>query len=290
MKSIAIIGTGLLGGSFALAMRDFYPDTEIIAVNSRPETSQRAIELGIADSSVSIDEACSKADLVVLATPVTAILQMLPQILDKILYSAVVVDFGSTKSALCKSVAHHPKRGRYVALHPMAGTENSGPDAAFKELLPYKKLIICEQEKSDYDALDIVRSIFGNRLRMDIYYIHPEKHDLHLAYASHLSHITSFALANTVLRKQAVEPDVLRFAATGFRDTARLAKSPASMWSPVFEQNKEAVLEALQAYIDELKFIREKIQKNDTKELNRYIEKANDISPIIDRLSVSRIS
>ncbi|MCS7003920.1 MAG: prephenate dehydrogenase/arogenate dehydrogenase family protein [Cytophagales bacterium] len=285
MKKVAIVGTGLLGGSFALALRDFFSGISITAVNSTTQTTERAIELGIADKGSNLKEACREAELIVLAAPVTVILQILPEVLDYITASAVVVDFGSTKYAMCKRVAYHPKRGRYVALHPMAGTENSGPDAAFKELLIGKKLIICEQEKSDFDALDTVRYLFGARFSMDIYYIQPDKHDVYLAYASHLSHLTSFALANTALRKQYYEPDILKFAATGFRDTARLAKSPASMWAPIFEQNKEAILEALQEYIDELNFIKEKIQNNDQREIYHYIEKANRIAPIIDRLT-----
>lgn len=276
---VTIIGTGLIGGSLAIAMRDKKIATHIIGVDASPENCRRALELGIVDEILPIAEALSASDLIVLAIPVNAIPLEVVKLLNRV-DKQVVMDMGSTKEELCEVIAKHPARGRFVATHPMWGTEKSGPEAAIHGAFTGRVVVICEKDKSDKDALDMVEKLY-TELGMPIKYMMPEEHDMHTAYISHISHITSYALALTVLEKEREDAQIFDLASAGFTTTVRLAKSSASMWVPIFMKNKYNVLDVLRENIHQLQIIRRMIENDDEQGLVKMIEKANTINKII---------
>ncbi|WP_234733311.1 prephenate dehydrogenase [Tellurirhabdus bombi] len=278
---VSIIGIGLLGGSFALAVREKYPKIHFIGVDASIVHGQLALAKGIVDEVKPLAEAVAKSDLVLLATPVNSILELLPAILDQLPEGATIVDLGSTKELICGLVSTHPKRKQFVAAHPMAGTENSGPGAAFRELLPGKNLIICDREKSNADSLKLVEALFRD-IGMKIFYMTPEEHDLHLAYVSHLSHISAFALGLTVLEKEKDEQAIFDMASTGFSSTVRLAKSSPHMWTPIFNQNRGNVSQALADYIELLQRFKAFIDQQDTQASFDYMNRANEIRRVLE--------
>ncbi|PRY15684.1 prephenate dehydrogenase [Pontibacter ummariensis] len=277
---LCVIGLGLLGGSFALAVKAIHKNTFVLGVDANPAHGQRALERGIADEVLPLPEALKQSDLVVLATPVDVIYTLLPEVLDLIPDQATVVDLGSTKDLLCQVVAQHPKRGQFVAAHPIAGTEYSGPDAAFASLLEHKTMIICEREKSGPASLALVEELCRD-LQMPLRYMGAKEHDLHLAYVSHLSHISSFALGLTVLDKEQDEKNIFDMAGSGFSSTVRLAKSSPAMWGPIFAQNKKNVSEALESYIRQLQEFKATIDKDQQQEAKELMAKANEIRRIL---------
>lgn len=277
---INIIGVGLLGGSFALALREKYPNIHLVGVDRSTVNQKIALAKGIVDEILPLEEALQQAELNVLATPVDSIGRLLPQLLDQIPEGRTVMDLGSTKEAICAAVDAHPKRAQFVAVHPMAGTENSGPGAAFQELLPGKNVIICDAKKSHPDSLGLVEA-FLRDVGMKIHYMTPAEHDLHLAYVSHLSHISSFALGMTVLVKEKDEKAIFDMASTGFSSTVRLAKSSPNMWAPIFDQNRDNVSKALGDYIDLLKRFKKAIDNQDLNQTHEFMTKANDIGRIL---------
>lgn len=277
---ISIIGVGLLGGSFALSLREKYPNIKFIGVDQSLVNQKIALAKGIVDEIMTLEEALQVAELNVLATPVDAITALLPKLLDQLPEGRTIMDFGSTKELICQVADAHPKRAQFVAVHPMAGTENSGPGAAFKELLPEKNVIICDKEKSNPDSLTLVDT-FLRDVGMKIHYMTPVEHDLHLAYVSHLSHISSFALGLTVLEKERDEKAIFDMASTGFSSTVRLAKSSPQMWAPIFDQNKINVSKALGDYIEFLKKFKEAIDNKDLTTSLDFMSKANDIGRIL---------
>lgn len=279
--TITIVGIGLLGGSFALAAREKYPKARFIGVDASTVHNQLALAKGIVDEVKPLDEAVAVSDLVVLATPVNVILDLLPHILDNLPEKATVTDLGSTKELICRLVDEHPKRAQFVAIHPMAGTENSGPGAAFKELLPGKNLIICDREKTDPDSLKLVQALFSD-IGMKLFYMTPQEHDLHLAYVSHLSHVSSFALGLTVLEKEKDEQAIFDMASTGFSSTVRLAKSSPQMWTPIFDQNRANVSKALGDYIEFLQQFKNSIDDRDTQTVYDFMAKANEIRRVLE--------
>jgi prephenate dehydrogenase len=278
--NITIIGLGLLGGSFALGLKAKGSPVKILGVDNNPQHAKQALELGIADKILSLEEAVSEADLIVLATPVSAILHLLPIVLDMLPAKATLIDFGSTKELLCEAVATHPKRTQFVATHPIAGTEYSGPEAAFAELLEGKTMIICEEEKSAPDSLEKVEQLC-HILAMQLRYMPAAEHDLHFAYVSHLSHISSFALGLTVLDKEKNEKNIFDMAGSGFSSTVRLAKSSPDMWGPIFSQNRRNVSEALDGYIKQLQQFKDAIDARNEEETKAMMAKANDIRRIL---------
>lgn len=279
-----IVGLGLIGGSFALGLRKSGLATELIGVDWNPEHSAQAVELGLVDSILNSDEALSTADLVVLAIPVNSLNTFLPHVLDVIKDETVVMDAGSTKSSICKVVANHPKRKQFVAAHPIAGTENSGPTAAFHGLFKDKTNIICESGKSSEYALEVATKVF-NALEMKTIYMEADEHDKHVAYVSHLSHVSSFLLGQTVLDIEKDEKNIFDLAGSGFASTVRLAKSSPDMWAPIFEQNVEYLSQALLEYIMHLQRFHYHLLKHDTKELHRIMSKANEIRRVLDSKS-----
>ena len=278
--NIGIVGLGLLGGSFSLGMRSVEEGHRYIGVDINPENARLALELGIADEIREYGEMLQIADLIVLATPVNVILRQLSTSLDGMRDDAVLIDFGSTKEAFCRSVESHPRRSRYVACHPIAGTENSGPESAFAGLLRHKQMILCDRDRSDSEVLYFVEHLFM-RLEMRISYMDPAEHDRHIAYVSHLSHISSFALGLTVLEKEKDERSIFTMAGSGFSSTVRLAKSAPDMWAPIFSQNTANVSKALEASIRMLVEFNEVIDQADETRSHDLMQRANDIRRIL---------
>lgn len=278
--TISVVGLGLLGGSFALALRSRYNPLKVIGVDTNPKHCEQALALGLADEIMPLEEAVRESELVVLATPVNAILQLIESVLDSLPEGATLIDLGSTKEQICKVVEGHAKRGQFVATHPIAGTEYSGPEAAFSSLLKQKTMIICEREKSHPRALQFVEEIC-RALEMQLRYMSATEHDLHLAYVSHLSHISSFALSITVLDKEKDQKDIFDMAGSGFSSTVRLAKSSPQMWAPIFSQNTRNVSEALDSYIRQLQQFKKAIDAGDEQESSELMQKANDIRRIL---------
>jgi prephenate dehydrogenase len=275
-----IVGLGLLGGSFSLGLRTIRDDIHFAGVDINHQNADTALELGLVDSLSSFDEGIARAALVVLATPVNVLVKQLPVTLDKIKPEAIVIDLGSTKKALCEVADTHPRRGRYVATHPIAGTENSGPEAAFSTLLKHKMMILCDHQNSDPGAVKFVEDMFRS-IEMKITHMNSREHDLHIAYVSHLSHISSFALGSTVLDKEKDERNIFTMAGSGFSSTVRLAKSSPDMWAPIFYQNQMNVSEALDAYIKKLQYFKKVIDEQDLGGSYELMKEANEIRRVL---------
>jgi prephenate dehydrogenase len=278
--NIAIIGVGLLGGSFALGLKSVQDDDHFIGVDNNEENAFIALKLGIVDEIMPLEQAVSAADLVVLATPVDVIAEMLLKALDMLPADAMLIDLGSTKKKLSDISGEHPRRSQYIACHPIAGTENSGPESAFAGLLKRKQMIICEKEKSRPEMLRIALSLF-RKLDMDLTFMGSAEHDRHIAYVSHLSHISSFALGLTVLDKERDERSIFAMAGSGFSSTVRLAKSSPDMWAPIFSQNAKNVSVALEAYIHQLEQFKEIIDATDEQKSHALMAKANEIRRVL---------
>ncbi len=278
-KKIAIVGVGLIGGSLAIQLHEKKISSKLIGVDSNKEHQHEALELELVDEIMNLDEAIAASDVIVLAIPVDTLVTLLPSILDKV-NKQIVIDLGSTKYQLITAVKDHPKRGRYVATHPMWGTEYSGPQAAVRGAYENKAVIICNASDSDADALEWTKAMY-RKIGMHLLEMEAKAHDLHAAYVSHISHITSFALANTVLQKEKEEQAIFELASAGFESTVRLAKSNPAMWVPIFMQNKENVLDVLNEHIEQLKRFKESIEKGNNDKLKGLIEDANKIRRII---------
>jgi len=280
--TITIIGLGLIGGSLALSLRQHGLASQLIGVEASPAYARRALELGLVDEIVpGLAAAVAPASLVIVAVPMDAMLAVLPQVLDVISDQQIVIDVGSTKGNLLAAVAGHPRRGRFVAVHPMAGTEYSGPDAAVRGLFEGKTLVVCDAEASDPAAVATVETLF-RALPMRVLHLGAADHDLHTAYVSHISHLTSFALALTVLEKeQRGEQRIFDLAGGGFASTVRLAKSAPATWVPIFRQNRENVLDVLDEHLVQLNKLRELLVREDYSGLAEELEHANQIRRII---------
>jgi prephenate dehydrogenase len=279
MNNITIIGIGLIGGSFALDIRTLYPEARITGIDSNPEHVAEAIRLGIVDAEGAMDT-LNRADLVVLTVPVDIATNLLPEVLDKIGNETIVMDMGSTKGAICESVATHPNRRNFIACHPIAGTEFSGPSAAIKNLYKDKTNIICEVEKTAFKLQEKALAIF-KRLDMRIRYMDPISHDKHIAYMSHLSHISSFMLGKTVIDKEKNERDIFDMAGSGFASTVRLAKSNPTTWTSIFKQNKANILETLEEYISNLEGFKTLMESDDFEGVFKEMENTNHIKEIL---------
>ncbi len=278
-KTIAIVGIGLIGGSLAIQLHEKKLSSRLIGVDANPDHADKALELELVDEVLPLAEAIEQSDVIVLAIPVDKLVDLLPTIMDKV-ERQIVLDLGSTKSQLVSSIKDHPKRGRYVATHPMWGTEYSGPQAAVRGAYENKAVIICDAAQSDADALDWVKDMY-KKIGMHLLEMDARSHDLHAAYVSHISHITSFALANTVLEKEKEQNAIFELASAGFESTVRLAKSNPQMWVPIFMQNRVNVLDVLSEHIAQLTKFKESIEKGDHNLLQHLIEEANKIRRII---------
>jgi len=279
--NICIVGLGLIGGSAGLDLKGKPGITRRTGVDLHADTANRALALDLVDAVEEEGEALAAADVVLLAIPVNATKALLSQILDVAKPGAVIIDMGSTKAAICKAVDGHPNRANFVASHPVAGTENSGPEAAMKGLFRNKMNIVCEQEKSSKEALAVAEKIFM-MLGLKTIFMTPEDHDKHVAYVSHLSHVSSFLLSQTVLDMEKDEKHIFNLAGSGFASTVRLAKSSPDMWTPIVEQNAEYLGQALTEYIMHLQRFQYYLMKRDTKAIRAVLEEANQIRRILD--------
>ena len=277
---VCIIGVGLIGGSFALALKDKGIAKHIIGVTRSPESAAKAIALGLIDEALPLEEAVRKSDLIYVSIPVDTTIPVMKQVMDLIKGNQIVVDAGSTKGALCKELEGHINRKHFVASHPMWGTEYSGPEAAVHHAFAGRACVICEKEKSDPTILSKVEEIYTT-IGMNLVYMDADAHDIHAAYVSHISHITSFALANTVLEKEKEEDAIFELAGGGFESTVRLAKSNPAMWAPIFMQNKENVLDVLNEHISQLRKFKSALEKENMAYLYELMEHANKIKEII---------
>lgn len=280
MKNIYLIGVGLIGGSFAIDIKKQFPETVIHGISRNEATLEEALSLNLIDKKATIAD-LQNADLVIISIPVDATVKILPTILDNISDETLVIDAGSTKEAICKVIENHPKRRNFLACHPIAGTENSGPSAAIPNLYVGKTNIICEVEKTTFKLQEKALQLFA-AIGMRIRYMDPIAHDKHIAYVSHLSHISSFMLGKTVLEKEKNERDIFDMAGSGFASTVRLAKSSPAMWTPIFEQNKENVIESLNEYIHNLQQFKELMQQDNFEEIFNEMENTNYIKQILN--------
>ena len=280
--NVCIIGLGLIGGSFGLALRKYGLAERIYGVEASESNAQRALERGLVDEIVEFERALEVADVVAIATPVDTIPQLAIKLLNRVGEQQIVLDMGSTKAELCELISQHPRRSRFVAAHPMWGTEHSGPDAAVEGAFRGCNLVLCEVERSDAEAVKVVESIFET-IGMSPMYMSAEKHDVHAAYVSHISHITSFILSTTVLEKERESETILNLAGGGFESTVRLAKSSSQMWIPIFKQNKYNILDVLREYIHQLELFRKALERDNYDQLRATIERANEIRKILDK-------
>jgi prephenate dehydrogenase len=276
---LAVIGIGLIGGSLALSLKKKGFVTNVIGVDNNPDHQAEALRLGIVDEIMTLEDAVKLSDIIAIATPVNIAEKLLPSVLD-LVDQQVVFDLGSTKEAVAQIASAHAKKGRFVPTHPMWGTEFSGPSAAQSDAFENKATVICNKEQVDADALLTVERLYTN-LGMHIVFMNATHHDIHVAYVSHISHITSFALANTVLEKERESDNIFELASGGFDSTVRLAKSNAATWVPIFMQNKENVLDVLNEHISQLKKFKSCLEKENFEYLAELIENANGIKRIL---------
>lgn len=282
---VTVIGTGLIGGSMALDLKKRKVATEVIGVDKSPEHLAKAKEMGIIDSESTLSAAVVKSDLIILAIPVDHAPEVLIEVLNHARPEATVLDVGSIKVNICKAVADHPNRNQFVACHPMAGTEFSGPEAAHYYLFDGKANVICDTDKSSERSLNSAKKVFET-LNMNTIYMDSVEHDRHIAYVSHLSHISSFTLGLTVLDIEKDEESIFNMASTGFASTVRLAKSSADMWTPIFHENKENLVTAIDAYMEKLQAFKSMIESDAMDKTHGTITNANEIERILEGIEL----
>ncbi len=276
---VFIIGTGLIGGSMALDIKSIYDNAVVFGIDANEKHLDEAMQLGIIDEKATENDLIN-ADLVIVSVPVDVGLVILPEILNTIGEQTLVFDVGSTKLPICEALENHPKRRNFMACHPIAGTEFSGPKAAVKGLYEGKTNIICEVEKTTFKLQEKGMDLF-KKLGMRIRYMDPKSHDKHIAYVSHLSHISSFMLGKTVIEKEKDEQDIFDMAGSGFESTVRLAKSSPAMWTPIFKQNKKQVVKSLEEYIENLTHFKELLEKDDYEAVFNEMQNTNRIKEIL---------
>lgn len=280
---VQVVGIGLIGGSFALGIKAAFPEAVITGSDLSAAHLEEAVKLGVIDQIAEVKEV-ENADVVIVAVPVDVAAEVIRKVLDHIGAETLVFDAGSTKALLCQEISNHTNRRNFLAAHPIAGTEYSGPGAAFSELFRNKTNIICEVERTAFKYQEKALEIF-QKLGMRIRYMDPQSHDQHIAYVSHLSHISSFMLGKTVLEKEKNERDIFDLAGSGFASTVRLAKSSPAMWTAIFQQNKKNVLETLNEYIGNLSEFKDLIEKEDFQGVYKEMEKTNHIKAILNGLN-----
>jgi len=283
MKNIYIIGIGLIGGSLALDIKKLNPEVVIYGIDNKTEHLEEALSQKLIDYKAELSS-IKNADLVILSIPVDAAVKLLPSVLDQVSDTGLVIDVGSTKTDICKAVSKHPKRRNFLATHPISGTEFSGPKAAIYNLFQNKTNIICEVEQTAFKLQEKALKLFVD-IGMRIRYMNPESHDKHIAYMSHLSHISSFMLGKTVIDKEKNERDIFDMAGSGFESTVRLAKSSPEMWTPIFEQNKNNVIETLEEYINNLTQFKTLMERDDFEAIYNEMKNTNYIKQILNGIA-----
>ena len=277
---VFVIGIGLIGGSMVLDIKTLHPEAKIYGIDNNESHLAEAIALGVVDASATFAD-LADADFVIVSVPVDVALTVLPQVLDVIGDQTIVFEVGSTKMPICEAVANHPKRRHFIATHPIAGTEFSGPSAAIKGLFQGKTNIICEVEKTTFKLQEKALDLF-KEMGMRIRYMDPKSHDKHIAYVSHLSHISAFMLGKTVIDKEKHEQDIFDMAGSGFESTVRLAKSSPAMWTPIFKQNRKQVVKTLDEYISNLSKFKELLEKEDYDAIYNEMQSVNKIKEILN--------
>ena len=284
MKNLGIIGLGLIGGSMAIDLKRKGFAQTVLGVDADSVNAAAAEKIGLVDRVVGLEECVDQSDVIILAVPVDAALKLLPMILDRFEQTGakdkLVMDVCSTKEHLSRSVKYHSKRKMYVASHPMSGTEYSGPWAAMSGMFDGHACIICDPEDSYPEAVGKVEALYDT-LNMRVIRMDSANHDVHTAYVSHISHVTSFALALTVLDKEKDEKHIFDLASGGFSSTVRLAKSSPDMWTPILKQNRDNVLHVMDTYIEKMNAFRQAIADGDEDSIRALIEEANHIRRII---------
>ena len=283
---VFVIGIGLIGGSMVLDIKTLHPEAKIYGVDNNESHLAEAIALGVVDASATFAD-LADADFVIVSVPVDVALTVLPQVLDVIGDQTIVFEVGSTKMPICGAVANHPKRRHFIATHPIAGTEFSGPSAAIKGLFQGKTNIICEVEKTTFKLQEKALDLF-KEMGMRIRYMDPKSHDKHIAYVSHLSHISAFMLGKTVIDKEKHEQDIFDMAGSGFESTVRLAKSSPAMWTPIFKQNRKQVVKTLDEYISNLSKFKELLEKEDYDAIYNEMQSVNKIKEILNGMNVKK--
>jgi len=283
---IYIIGIGLIGGSMALDIKALHPTATVYGIDTNEEHVKQALDLGVIDAAAQIED-LSNADFVIVSVPVDVAISLLPTVLDAIGEKSIVFEVGSTKAPICEAVGNHPKRRNFIATHPIAGTEFSGPSAAIRNLFDGKTNIICEVERTAFKLQEKALELF-KAMGMRIRYMDPKSHDKHIAYVSHLSHISSFMLGKTVINKEKDEQDIFDMAGSGFESTVRLAKSSPAMWTPIFKQNKVEVVEALEGYIANLTQFKDLLVKEEYNAIFDEMESVNKIKEILNGMTVKK--
>ncbi len=283
---VFVIGIGLIGGSMVLDIKDLYPDATIYGIDTNEKHLDQAIELGVIDEMATFTD-LMHADFVIVSVPVDVALTVVPQVLDAIGEQTIVFEVGSTKLPICEGIANHAKRRNFIATHPIAGTEFSGPSAAIKGLFQGKTNIICEVEKTTFKLQERALALF-QEMGMRIRYMDPKSHDKHIAYVSHLSHISAFMLGKTVIDKEKHEQDIFDMAGSGFESTVRLAKSSPAMWTPIFKQNRKQVVKTLNEYISNLSKFKELLENEDYEAIYNEMESVNKIKEILNGMNVKK--
>ena len=283
---VFVIGIGLIGGSMVLDIKTLHPKATIYGIDSNESHLAEAIALGVIDAVATISD-LEQADLVIVSVPVDVAVNVLPKVLDGIGDQTIVLDVGSTKMPICEAVANHLKRRNFIATHPIAGTEFSGPSAAVRGLFQGKTNIICEVEKTTFKLQEKALELFAE-LGMRIRYMDPKSHDKHIAYVSHLSHISAFMLGKTVIDKEKHEQDIFDMAGSGFESTVRLAKSSPAMWTPIFKQNRRQVVKTLNEYISNLSKFRELLENEDYEAIYNEMQSVNKIKEILNGMNVKK--
>lgn len=281
--TITIVGLGLIGGSMALSLKENHFADTIIGVDNNPLHTEKALELGLVDSVALLHEAVVQSDIIIVATPVNTLTSILPNILDLITDNQIVIEVGSTKKPVIDAVKNHPNRQNFVATHPMAGTEFSGPEAAIRHLFDGKMCVLCDLQDSKPELVEIIKKMYAEGLKMNIIFMESSAHDVHTAYISHISHICSFALASTVLAKEKDEESIFNLASTGFESTVRLAKSNPETWIPIFKQNQENIIDVLDEYITTLLKFKGLMISDSYDKLKDCLVQANDIKRILNK-------
>jgi len=282
-KKVGIIGIGLIGGSIAKGLRASGWASELIGIEANPAHAIKALSLRLVDEVLPLSEAIERVDILVCATPVDILVQIIPNVLDQLKPGQIVIEVGSTKTPVYEALKNHPKRAQFVSTHPMAGTEFSGPEAAVDGLFIGKRGVICDKELSSHEAIKTIESLYRDGLGMNLIYMESIDHDVHTAYISHISHICSFALANTVLEKEKNEERIFELASTGFESTVRLAKSSPETWSQIFHQNQENLMDVLDEYINTLLKYKGLMLSGSYDKLKDELGKANDIGRILNK-------
>lgn len=282
-KKVGIIGIGLIGGSIAKGLRASGWASELIGIEANPAHAIKALSLRLVDEVLPLSEAINRVDIFVCATPVDILVQIIPNVLDQLKPGQIVIEVGSTKTPVYEALKNHPKRAQFVSTHPMAGTEFSGPEAAVDGLFVGKRGVICDKELSSPEAIVTIESLYRDGLGMNLIYMESIDHDVHTAYISHISHICSFALANTVLEKEKNEERIFELASTGFESTVRLAKSSPETWSQIFHQNQENLMDVLDEYINTLLKYKGLMLSGSYDKLKDELGKANDIGRILNK-------